>query len=69
MLNRTPKTDLTLSAVPGLAHEVDRTPAALHRATLCTICGRTLVQINGRWAHATRPVESETELRAAWGDR
>jgi hypothetical protein len=69
MLNQTPKTNLTLSAVPSLRHVPDRIAAAVARTATCTICGRALVRTGSRWNHVTQPVESETELRMAWGDR
>jgi hypothetical protein len=69
MLNQTPRTILTLSAAPGLRGLPDRIAAAVSRTTSCTICGRALIRTGSRWTHVTQPVESETELRMAWGDR
>jgi hypothetical protein len=68
--NQDPKTILTLSAVPDLPRQVDRTPAASDRTRLCPTCGRAQLAIGaGAWVHVTQPVETETERRMAWGDR
>jgi hypothetical protein len=69
MLNHTPKTSLTLSAAPGLRQVPDRIAAAVTRTRRCPVCTRAMVRVGGRWDHVTRPVETETELRLAWGDR
>jgi hypothetical protein len=72
MLNRTPKTDLTLSAAPGLRHEVGRTPAAIHRTAICSDCGRAIFRVGSGWLHvitAGHDAMPEAELRALWGDR